>query len=55
MLNALQPSEQGVMMPNFFEIVLFGFFHGAIAGFIWAKVSNDCDTNTQLKVENAGN
>ena len=28
-------------MPSFFEMILFGLFHGAIAGLIWAKVSSD--------------
>ena len=26
------------MMPDFFEMIAFGLIHGAIAGFIWAKV-----------------
>jgi hypothetical protein len=27
-------------MPSFFEMNAFGLIHGAVAGFIWAKIQN---------------
>ena len=29
-------------MTDFFEVIAFGLIHGAIAGFVWARVSSDC-------------
>lgn len=31
-----------IKVPDFFELIVFGLVHGAIAGTIWAKIQNSC-------------